>query len=110
MKSAACSNRSQPLIPTEASQGFRRSQPGSGASHRRGEWGQFAVASSSLLFFAARSLRNDSPLSSRRWALGTSRSSMAADVRVPVVDRELAGDDGRHAAVAIPGSARAERA
>jgi hypothetical protein len=43
-----------------------------------GELGSFATASSSLLFFAARSLRNDSPFSSRRSALCTSRSTMAS--------------------------------
>jgi hypothetical protein len=73
LKPATCSDGSQPVIPTKASRG-------GGANRERREWGQFAETSSSLLFFAARSFRSDSPLSSRRWPLWTKRSSTASAI------------------------------
>ena len=81
-----CAQTIVAAIPIEASHLFRRkpagdsdeASRGGGADRRRGEWGQFAVTSSSLVFFAARSFRSDSPFSSRRWALWTRRSSTAS--------------------------------
>src|SRR5271163_4539117 len=57
---------------------FLASTRGGGANRGLDERGQFAAVSSSLAFFAARSLRSDARLSSRRWELWTTRSSTAS--------------------------------
>ena len=69
-------------------------------------WVRVCLAASRLEVWAV-IFRMLSPLSTRRWALWTRRSRTASamvgigDDLVPVIDRHLAGDDGRAALMPV---------